>query len=67
MDIISLNKKALDKSEKVGNTITNYLRYRDIKNYYKGLNDVIEVQKQFPKVNYRYFIIPQEDLASGIH
>ena len=58
MDVILLNQKEIDVANKTGNSIENYFRYLDIKGNYKIMNDVYEVQKEYPKVNYRYLQIP---------
>ena len=40
------------------NTISNFLRYMDIRKYYKGMDDILEYQKTEPNVNFRYLFIP---------
>ena len=66
MDVILLNSHELDTIDKPGNAIENYFRYFDIKNYYKIMNDVFEIQKAYPRVNYRYLQTPKEKLANGV-
>lgn len=50
-----------------GNTISNLLRYREIKKYYSGMDDVIEMQRTEPDVQFRYLLVPSEPLPGGIH
>ena len=58
MDVIILSNLELETINSTGNTIENILRYRQIKSYYSGLNNVIEVMREYPKVNYRYLLMP---------
>ena len=45
-----------------GDTITNFLRYKDIKEYYNGMDDILEFQRAFPDVNFRYYVQPSSPL-----
>jgi len=67
MDIIILTHEEIDNVTVPGDTISNFLRYYEIKNYYKAINDVYEVQKEYPEVKYRYLAIPSEKLDHGYH
>ena len=55
----------MNKTTKVGHTIDNYMRYRDVSSYFASLRDVNEFKLSRPKVNYRYFFMPTEPLTSG--
>lgn len=55
----------LNQTGKVNHTISNYMRFRDIKGYYGGMRDVNEFKLSRPKVNYRYLFMPTEPLTSG--
>jgi hypothetical protein len=55
MDIISCGSGRLQKTNETSNTIGNYLRYYDVKNYNKRVRDIYEFQKGYPNVTYRYF------------
>jgi hypothetical protein len=39
-----------------GDTVNNYLRYKDINEYHVGMNDFLETKNAFPKVNFRYYV-----------
>lgn len=47
------------------NAISNYLRYNHIKGYYGFLSDYEEIKRGYPNVNFRYTVVPKEDLPSG--
>ena len=51
-----------DKYNVDGNTLDNYLRYRDIKEYYGGMDDILEFQRAFPDINLRYYVQPSAPL-----
>ena len=51
-----------DKFKSDGTTITNFLRYKDIRDYYNGMDDVLEFQRAFPDVNFRYYVQPSSPL-----
>ena len=51
-----------DKYKSDGTTITNFLRYKDIRDYYNGMDDVLEFQRAFPDVNFRYYVQPSSPL-----
>lgn len=50
------------KFELSGNTIDNFMRYKDIKDYYSGMDDVLETIQAFPEVNFRYYVQPSSSL-----
>jgi len=47
-------------------TIHNFMRYRNIKQYYKSMNDVVEFNRAFPSIDFRYFFSPSEKYAGFI-
>jgi hypothetical protein len=49
---------------KTGNSVQNYLRARSLRNYYERMDDQFSIQQAFPKVNYRYVIVPKVELDS---
>ena len=51
-----------DKYAVSGNTIDNFMRYKDIKEYYNGMDDVLEYMRAFPDVNFRYYVQPSAPL-----
>ena len=44
--------------------IDNYNRYFDLKNYHTGIADTAEVMMEFPKVNYRHYVMPSQTLPT---
>ena len=48
------------------NTIQNYMRFMEIRHYYGFLSDYFEVKRDFANVNFRYMLVPEEDLPSGM-
>jgi len=67
MDIAITHAAKIDTLTESSNTIGNFLRYREIKKYYKGLRDILEFEKAEPEVDYRYLFIPSQPLPGGIH
>ena len=41
-------------------TLRNYLRKKDIKDFYQGLNDIYEFKQAYPDITFRYFIKPEK-------
>ena len=66
MDIIILGQDRLNASERTSNSLSNYLRYRDIKNFNKQAADVVEFSEAYPNITYRYFFMSSGHLTSGI-
>ncbi len=42
-----------------GKVISNYIRYHNLRNFYNRMDDELEIYNAYPKVNYRYLIIPK--------
>jgi len=67
MDVIILGQTTLNESlTTTGDSISNFLRYRDISSYYNNINDVAEFMDQYPNITYRYLFKSSKPLASGI-
>lgn len=47
------------------NTVSNYMRYKEITSFYNSLSDYEEIKRGYPKVNFRYKIVPESPLPSG--
>jgi hypothetical protein len=58
VDIAICGHAELKSESETGNTISNFLRYREIKKYYGALDDVIEYKNAEPDVNFRYLFVP---------
>lgn len=54
-----------DSGEAGYNTIQNYLRMRDIQNYYNSMSDLDEVRRGYNNVNFRHLVVPEGPLPSG--
>ena len=67
VDIIvcSAGKKLAPWSMKE-DTMSNWMRYDQIKQYHQGNQDIYDVMHAYPKVNYRYYVEPSGQLASGL-
>ena len=65
IDILMCNDLELDKDYK-DNALSNYFRFRDIRQYYQALADISTFKKAFPEVNYRYFAMPSTALKGGL-
>ena len=47
------------------NTVSNYMRYKEITTFYNSLSDYEEIKRGYPKVNFRFNIVPETPLPSG--
>ena len=67
LDVILCNSRTNTTRDETKdyNTINNYHRYNEIKAYYGTLSDYLEIMRGYPDVDFRYFLVPQEDLYSG--
>lgn len=67
LDIIVCGYPKIDTTwEFKDETIENFLRYKDIKDFYSHSEDIAGFIKAFPKVNFRYFLAPSQPLAGGL-
>jgi hypothetical protein len=64
LDVIDVDRglSNLPEWNSTGNTISNYLRFRKLKDYYHRIDDEVEIQTAFPEVNNRYLIVPKVQL-----
>jgi len=67
VDIAICGHSELKTINETSNTISNLLRYWEIRKYYNSMDDVIEYMDTEPDVNFRYLLIPSEPLPGGIH
>jgi len=67
VDILHCGSESLpiDKHPGLDNTISNYLRYRDMKKLYSGLDEIQEQKRAYPNANFRY-LFEQENRMSGL-
>ena len=49
-----------------GKAVGNYLRFKEIKDYYDGSADIWRFMQAYPKVNFRYYVEPSGSLPSGL-
>jgi hypothetical protein len=67
LDIISCGSPHLqDYNEDKNKTINNFNRYRQIKDYDSSMADVYEFKQAFPKVNFRYYVMPSESFKGSM-
>ena len=66
LDVIDVDKALSEVHiwNKTGNSVQNYLRARSLRNYYERMDDQFSIQHAFPRVNYRYVIVPKVELDS---
>uniref|UniRef100_A0A7S3RP07 PNPLA domain-containing protein n=1 Tax=Strombidinopsis acuminata TaxID=141414 RepID=A0A7S3RP07_9SPIT len=48
------------------NALENYMRQRAIHKFHKKTNDILEVKRAYPEVNYRYYFQPSGETNSGL-
>lgn len=44
---------------------SNYLRYREVRDYYDSMGDILEFMIAFPKVNFRHLVMPSTPLPGS--
>jgi len=66
MDIILLSSPKMNATTVSGTTLDNYMRYKEIKDYYHSTNAIVENMRSHPSVNYRYWFMPSKPLTSGL-
>jgi hypothetical protein len=66
VDIVVCSTKTLPKIGDTGKTLENYLRFKDIKDFYTGMNDIVEVMEAYPTIKFRYCLFPSKPLVSGL-
>lgn len=65
LDIMLLDRSMIKPPEHKddGDSIMNYLRGYEVKQYYKGMENVITTMLTYPNVNYRYMVEPSGHYA----
>ena len=66
VDILMCGSHHEDNWNLKDDTINNYLRNKEIKDYHGQIGDVHDFKKAFPNVNFRYFVAPSESLPGGL-
>lgn len=68
VDVIDVerNSTGIPLWNKTGKTLTNYFRRGQIKKFYTRAADVIETQRAYPLVKFRYVISPEQELDSEL-
>ena len=67
LDILECSPHSLDSMGKPDEkSIGNFMRYKDIKSWARGSDDVNEFMQAYPDINYRHYIEPKESLVSGL-
>ena len=66
VDIAICAHHSIEPETEVGTTINNFLRFRDIKKYYAGLEDINKYMAAEPDVEFRYLMVPSIPLKSGL-
>lgn len=66
LDIIICSSHNIASENKTSSTLGNFMRYRDIKSFNSGLEDITLFARAYPDVNFRYFFMPSEPLTSGL-
>jgi hypothetical protein len=65
IDIVECFGYSIDRTfSSTGNTIDNFIRFKNIKDYYSGMDDILSFMRAFPEVNFRYYIQPSAPLPS---
>ncbi len=63
IDIIMCNGNRLDEVDPSDyNSISNYLRFKEIKNYRESMRWVEDAMTNFPRINFRYSMVPKQAL-----
>ena len=55
----------MEQLEDVGKTYDAFSRKRQIRKYYKTMNDVVEFARSRPNVNYRHFFKPSQSMGGS--
>jgi len=68
VDVILCNtaQKVRREDTKNWSTMNNYFRYQQISKYYSFLSDYEEIERGYPDVNFRYILVPKDDLPSSL-
>jgi len=66
IDIANTDAYYLPQQEASHHALENYMRHRHIHHFHKKTNDILEVKKAYPEVNYRYYFQPGGKRLSGL-
>ena len=68
LDVIKLgNSPSVDyKAEENTNTVSHYMRHREIHKTHKDIGDLVEFMQAHPDVQYRYLIQPEGNLIKWV-
>jgi hypothetical protein len=64
MDVVICDNNQITKINDTSNAISNYLRYWSISSMNKKLRDINEFIRAYPNINFRYFVMPSQNLVS---
>jgi hypothetical protein len=67
LDIVLCQGAELPAWDSKGKAEESYLRYKDIREYYDSMSDVLEFKMAFPNVNFRHLVFPHEKLPGGLN
>jgi len=66
IDILSCDPLELAEYKDGENSLNNFLRKREIKTYWNNYADIWKEMQGFPKVNFRYVVMPSHKLYGGL-
>lgn len=67
IDIIECSAMSqIEGWEDTGSTVNNYLRFREVKDYYSNVGDIVEFMEAHKNVNYRYYVEPTAKIPGGL-
>lgn len=66
LDVIVCDEKEETTWQHKDNAYSNFLRYKDIKDYYSGVSDIYDFVQAYPNINFRHYITPSEPLAGAL-
>jgi len=58
LDVLVCGYNSKNKTKDISNAFDNHLRFKDIKQYYQGEEDVLEMMHAYPGLNFRYYVKP---------
>mmetsp|Transcript_17536 Transcript_17536/g.29580 ORF Transcript_17536/g.29580 Transcript_17536/m.29580 type:complete len:266 (+) Transcript_17536:329-1126(+) len=67
LDIIICDQKSMKEWGDKRSALANYLRFKDIRDYNDGVQDIYEFKQAYPEVNFRHFLMPSEPLKGGLN
>ena len=61
---VDSNRTSIDL-DLMPDTIRNYFRQKEIKDYYQSVDDLVEQMRTNPRIQYRYYFAPQKPLLKS--